>query len=196
MDRLTALDMIVPTLRSWFVPWAAQVWLWQHHPQQALDLLVADLDRQISGRFLRPGADMFALIARAAADVVAATPGPARRARRAELARAVEQRVSAADALPVDSWCAMDVARTASEASYAAELARLEERQTVEVWVAAATEWDRLSRPHESAYARWRAAQVALASGQGTAAAALLQRASRQARENVPLLEAIAATRG
>jgi tetratricopeptide (TPR) repeat protein len=196
MDRLTALDMIVPTLRSWFVPWAAQVWLWQHHPQQALDLLAADLDRQISGRFLRPGADTFALIARAAADVVAATPGPARRARRAELVRAVEQRASAADALPVDSWCAMDVARTASEASYAAELARLEERQTVEVWVAAATEWDRLSRPHESAYARWRAAQVALASGQGTVAAALLQRASRQARENVPLLEAIAATRG
>jgi hypothetical protein len=64
----------------------------------------------------------------------------------------------------------------------------------VDLWVAAATEWDRINRPHDAAYSRWRAAQVALATGQATMAATLLRRAARDARENVPLLDDISAT--
>jgi hypothetical protein len=79
-------------------------------------------------------------------------------------------------------------------ATWTAELARLARDETVEVWVAAATEWDRLHRPHDSAYCRWRAAQVALRDGRGTIAARLLKRAATEAREHVPLSEAIAAT--
>ena len=49
--------------------------------------------------------------------------------------------------------------------------------------------------PHDAAYCRWRGAQVALATGQGTVAARLLRRAARDAREHVPLSTAIAETR-
>jgi hypothetical protein len=72
-------------------------------------------------------------------------------------------------------------------------MARLADRQSVDQWVTAAAEWDKLDRPHDAAYCRWRAAQVAFATGQATTAAALLRRAARQAREHVPLLEVIAA---
>ena len=71
--------------------------------------------------------------------------------------------------------------------TWTAELARLDGIQTVEHWVPAAAEWDRLTRPHEAAYCRWRAAQAALRDGQGTVAARLLKRAASDAREHVPL---------
>ena len=69
--------------------------------------------------------------------------------------------------------------RFAYVATWNAELARLGGTQTVELWVAAAAEWDKVTRPHESAYCRWRGAQVALASGQATVATKLLRRAAR-----------------
>ena len=75
-----------------------------------------------------------------------------------------------------------------------AELARLEDTGSVDQWARAATGWDRLTRPHDAAYCRWRAAQVALREGQGTVAARLLKRAATAAREHVPLSHAIAAT--
>ncbi|GAA2142327.1 helix-turn-helix transcriptional regulator [Nocardioides koreensis] len=76
-------------------------------------------------------------------------------------------------------------------ATWRAELARLDGSATVPQWVVAATEWDRIHRPHDAAYCRWRAAQVATATGQTTAATKLLRRAARDAREHVPLLAAI-----
>lgn len=75
-----------------------------------------------------------------------------------------------------------------------AEIARLRGDQTVDDWVAAATKWDDLTRPHDAAYCRWRAAQVALRQRHGTVAARLLKCAARDAREHVPLSAAIAAT--
>jgi hypothetical protein len=77
---------------------------------------------------------------------------------------------------------------------WAAESARLIRTATVDHWVRAATHWDRLGRPHDSAYCRWRAAQVAQATGQGSVAGRLLKRAARDAREHVPLASAIAET--
>ena len=76
-----------------------------------------------------------------------------------------------------------------------AELARTGQTDTADQWARAATAWDGLRSPHESAYCRWRAAQCALRDGQGTVAARLLKKAARDAREHVPLSEAIAATR-
>ena len=76
----------------------------------------------------------------------------------------------------------------------AAELARCDGSETVDGWVRAAAEWERLARPHDAAYCRWRGAQVALRSGQATLAARLLKRATAQAREHVPLSAAIAST--
>ena len=46
----------------------------------------------------------------------------------------------------------------------------------------------------DAAYCRWRGAQVALATDQGTIALRLLRRATREAREHVPLSAAIAET--
>ena len=60
-----------------------------------------------------------------------------------------------------------DPARAALASAWTAETLRLAGRATVETWVAAARGWDRLSRPHEAAYCRWRAAEVALRTGHG-----------------------------
>ena len=57
-----------------------------------------------------------------------------------------------------------------------------------------ATQWDLIGRPHDAAYCRWRGAQVALRHGSGHVAARLLKKAATDAREHVPLSEAIAAT--
>ena len=78
--------------------------------------------------------------------------------------------------------------------SWRAELDRLGGSQVIEHWVMAAEAWDKLPRPHDAAYCRWRAAQVALQEGRGTVAAKLLKRATNDAREHVPLLEAIGRT--
>ncbi len=75
-----------------------------------------------------------------------------------------------------------------------AELAHLEGEDSIDIWARAATCWDRLVRPHDAAYCRWRGARVALREGQGTVAVRLLKRAATDAREHVPLSEAIAAT--
>jgi len=84
--------------------------------------------------------------------------------------------------------------RSACGASWRAELSRLSGGQSVERWAAAATEWDKLNRPHDAAYCRWRGAQVALGTGQATVAGKLLRRAARDAREHVPLSTAITET--
>ena len=75
--------------------------------------------------------------------------------------------------------------------TWTAEIARLDGTQSVETWVTAAAEWDSLTRPHDAAYCRWRAAQVALLEGRGTVAARLLKRAASDAREHAPLLAEI-----
>ncbi|MFC7726023.1 ATP-binding protein [Nocardioides sp. GCM10028917] len=79
-------------------------------------------------------------------------------------------------------------------ATWTAEISRLSSRPSVELWITAASEWDRLSRPHDSAYCSWRAAQFAVSTGQAATAAKLLRRASRDAAEHVPLLKAVRAT--
>jgi hypothetical protein len=72
-----------------------------------------------------------------------------------------------------------------------AELARLAGKQSIEVWARAATAWDKLARPFDAAYCRWRAAQVALTTGQATLSQRLLKRAAQDAREHAPLREAV-----
>ena len=74
------------------------------------------------------------------------------------------------------------------------ELARHDGVGTAAQWAQAAGCWDALHRPHDAAYARWRAARCALREGQGTVAARLLKKAAADAREHVPLTQAIAHT--
>lgn len=80
-------------------------------------------------------------------------------------------------------------------AAWAAEMARLTNTASADQWVRVARGWDGLSRPHDAAYCRWRAAQCALRDGQGTLAASLLKRATWDAREHAPLSNAISSAR-
>ena len=97
-----------------------------------------------------------------------------------------------------DPFAASDVyaVRAALRVCWAAELARLAGAASLEHWAAATAEWEKIDRPHDSAYCRWRGAQAALAAGQASTATKLLRRAERDAREHVPQFEAIRATVG
>ncbi len=76
--------------------------------------------------------------------------------------------------------------------SWQAESGRLRGASDAPAWPEAAVAWDALSRPHRAAYARWRHAQVLLASSRNRSAAALLLRtAAAQAVQHVPLSNAI-----
>ncbi|KRF36761.1 ATP-binding protein [Nocardioides sp. Soil805] len=115
------------------------------------------------------------------------------RTRRREAASRLRARRSAARVDPFGPR-AVDVAAQAWGLVWQAELAVLEDRETVDGWTGAAACWDRLARPHDAAYCRWRAARVALRDGQGTVAARLLRRAATDAVQHVPLSRAIRAT--
>jgi len=75
-----------------------------------------------------------------------------------------------------------------------AEVARAFGRHDPGPWTRVASAWDVLTRPHDAAYCRWRAAQATLREGHGTVAARLLKRAAAGAREHVPLSRAITTT--
>jgi tetratricopeptide (TPR) repeat protein len=135
-------------------------------------------------------AGLLALAARAAADVAEASTGPAPRRR---LLGELEGLLARAAGDPF-SVPHVNGARRALGASWAAELGRLAGAPSLERWATAAAEWDHIGRPHDAAYCRWRGAQVALAAGQAAVAEKLLRRAGREARQHVPLLEAIATT--
>ena len=84
--------------------------------------------------------------------------------------------------------------RDAHAAQWDAELARILRRDDAEHWNRAAASFDALGRPHDAGYCRWRAAQCAIRDDRGTVAARLLKKAASDAREHVPLSQAIAET--
>jgi hypothetical protein len=134
----------------------------------------------------RHSGGLLLLAARAAADQTAGRPD----------LEAVESLVGQRKAMTHDPLADGSVvgAHVAQAAQWDAELTRLTGRPDPAAWSRAATEWDRLERPHDAAYCRWRSAQAALATGQGTLAQRLLRRAAADAREHVPLSAAIAET--
>ena len=157
--------------------------VWIGRPE-AVGELVVPLVREAGRSEIAPDlAPLLVLAARAAAD-------------RGDSPVAVKELTELHASCAVDPFSARRVPadNRAWAATWAAEMSRLRDRQSVETWVAAAAEWDQLSRPHDAAYCRWRAAQVAIATGQATAATKLLRRAARDAREHVPLLDAIRST--
>ena len=127
--------------------------------------------------------------ARCAADVAALEMDP----ERACTDRATLEDV-ARDAGLRDQCRRQDVYLAAHRHTFEAELARISHEARSEDWSRVAALWDGLERPHDAAYARWRAAQCALREGQGTIALRLLKRAAADAREHVPLSQAIART--
>jgi hypothetical protein len=170
---------------------AAGILLWCGRPQAALDRLLAAIrDAVATPASAYLGADL-ALAARAAAEVAAASRASPeeRRALQGELGGLLARCL----ADPFGHWGCF-IARPAQGAAWAAELARVSGRPTLDLWATTARHWDRLGRPHDAAYSRWRGAEVALTSGQRTLAERLLRRAAHDAQEHVPLSAAIAAT--
>jgi type II secretory pathway predicted ATPase ExeA len=162
--------------------------LWAGDPADALcrfETLVESRHDEIS-----PGivGDLLALGARAAADSTAQSSPSARRdAHRLMLALRARLHHDPYEPPVV-------LSDRAAEPQWSAEIARIHGKDTADTWLAAVRRWDSLGRPHDSAYCRWRAAQCALRDSQGTAAARLLRRAGADAREHVPLSQAIAWT--
>ena len=160
----------------------ATVDLWTGRPKQALDRALAVLEDGTDNEEPAWLAALLCLAARAAADLD--DPG--------RVTPLLELRTNlSGDPFQPHPLIA---GTPAHGATWVAELARLQGNQTVEGWLAAAATWDRLSRPYDAGYARWRAAQIALRTGQGTTADTLLKRAAHQANGHVPLKEAIRRT--
>jgi hypothetical protein len=193
LDRCRAAAAQIPAHgQNWvaIVPLHAEVELWagQHGP--ALDLLDEALRLALPTEgFLT--ADLVGWHARGRADQLDADGATASERRRfADQLRATVARArSDPFAGPV-----RDASVPAASKWWRAELSRIVGTATVDEWVAAAVEWDRILRPHDAAYCRWRAGQEALREGQGTLAARLLRRAATDARTHEPLARAIAGT--
>jgi tetratricopeptide (TPR) repeat protein len=171
----------------------ATVDLWSGRPAVALEHLGEVLGETVELDDPLPElGNLFVLAARAAADVAETDGVPSRE--RARLAGELDELLGRAARHPFVPHPTFR-ARAARAATWAAERARLLAEPSLDRWAAAAREWDRLTRPHDAAYCRWRAAQAALGAGQGTVARRLLARATRDAREHVPLMAAIEDTR-
>ncbi|WP_127480005.1 ATP-binding protein [Nocardioides pantholopis] len=182
--ELDAVPMSEPPLMMWCADSAAQLELWSDQPGSAwrrLRVVVEALLDRIEAETLAP---LFVLAARAAADCV----GDDRDPDALVVLEGLRRRVS------MDPFDGVWGDSPAWRASWDAELARLSDHETLDVWIRATAEWDRITRPHEAAYSRWRAAMVARREGRGAAAARLLERAATDAREHVPLHGAIRAT--
>jgi tetratricopeptide (TPR) repeat protein len=162
----------------------AEALIWAEKPRGALKLLEPLLERIADSEEVQLVGSLLLLTARAAADV-----GPTGNSRASIQADTLEHIRSTARDDPFGARAGP--LAPAGALTYSAELGRLGGDQRVDAWLTAATEWDRLSRPHEAAYCRWRAAEIALREGQATTAARLLKRAATDAREHVPLLAAI-----
>ncbi|MEP6813961.1 MAG: AAA family ATPase [Marmoricola sp.] len=190
-DELSALPMAHLGNRIEFHEHAAEAELWGSRPGEAEDRMVALLEEALADNVSADVGTAFVLAARAAADL-ADSRSRASATRRELLVSLQGLRSRARRDLfePRPAW----VERPALAAAWSAETARLAGAPTLELWAAAACAWDTLTRPHDAAYCRWRAAQVAQRTGQTGAAVRLLRRAADDAREHVPLLTAIRET--
>ena len=171
----------------------ATIYLWNIEASDAIALLLPALDAMVDSSLACFTHPAMLCAARAAADE---TSGDVPLARQYfDTLMGLHSRLPRNPAsLELDEQSLTPPYARALAASWRAEMTRLKGTGTVALWVAAADAWDRLFRPHDAAYCRWRAAQCALLEGRGTVAARLLKRATSDAREHVPLLNAIART--
>lgn len=164
--------------------------LWAGDVDEVVRLLDEALRVVVDADDTRYHGELLACFARATADALGSTDDVGRRRAAGAAARAWCAR---APHDPFDSP-GVEASGRAVRHQWEGELGRIVDTVDQAPWVRAAVEWDALARPHDAAYCRWRAAQCALREGRGGVAARLLKRAATDAREHVPLSEAIAAT--
>jgi DNA-binding CsgD family transcriptional regulator/tetratricopeptide (TPR) repeat protein len=171
-DRAADIQFVCPVKAS-----LIQLALWQGRVEEAVAIAADAIDQTAFSPEIRV-AELHALGLRAAAD--AADLARARR-RTADadrhvstgkrwLAAVLDRHADVLAARPVfaplsDAWMLQCVAETA----------RLERRPDPEAWAAAGDAWDRVGRPYQGAYVRWREAEARLAvrGDRGRAAGAL-----------------------
>lgn len=173
------------------IPGQAEIELWAGHVEAALDLLHEALEVSLPTQTAFNVAPLLCLRARAAADRLDALSATAAKRRTAQ--EQLHDLLARARTDPFDE-ASFDAATPAMSRVWRAETARITGMASVDQWIRAATAWDRLTRVHDAAYCRWRAAQVAERAGQGTLASRLLRRAAADARSHAPLAEVIATT--
>lgn len=171
--------------------WAAEIELWAGRASDTCTRLADVVTRDLDGEQAAAAAPLLVPLARAHAD--AADEAAASSSLRGSTSSSLRAQVAGASTDPFGPGVP-DIATTANALLWEAELCRLEDRVTVDVWARAASQWDLLGRPHESAYCRWRGSQVALRDGRATVATRLAVRARADARQHVPLADAVSAT--
>lgn len=165
----------------------AIVYLWAARPAPAAERGLDFLARTVPSGDAGVTARLLVVTARAVADLHTSDAGsPAARRAHQRLERLLDQ--AAQD--PFAPLSTLPTRRPLA-AQWTGELQRLDGRPDPSPWLTAAAQWDRLTHPHDSAYCRWRAAQAAAATGQGTQAARLVRRALTDARTHVPLRRAL-----
>ena len=185
LESVAELNFGVSAHRQGLMTVRALCDLWRGLPARALVHIGDGIADETATSWSPYTGSLLVLAARAAADVAQADP-----ARRLALTDrlATWQRQWSFDPLSPD---ATHAAAPATRSTWRAELARLAGTARVTHWTGAAEQWDLVGRPHDAAYCRWRAAEIALREGHGTLAARLLRRAHAQARGHVPLLREI-----
>ena len=185
LEAIAALDFGVSAHRQAVVTVQALCDLWRGLPAQALDRIGDGIAGETATSWSPYTGSLLCLAARAGADVAEADP-----ARRAVLAARLSdwQRQWSTDPFAPE---AAHAAAPATRSTWRAELARLHGVAQLQHWIGAAEQWDLVGRPHEAAYSRWRAGELALHEGRDTLARRLLRRAHAQARGHVPLLGVI-----
>ena len=174
--------------RSYSARAVADIELWCGRPHDASRRLFELCEEDPDTVNVLWGAEVLATAARAGADLIeASSPPPFDIAARLRAIRneATEDPFAPLDTVP---------SRLALHAQWRGELGRIDGKPDVEAWSTAIRRWDELGRPFDAAYCRWRAAQACLQLGQATAAARLLRRGLKDAREHVPLRDALTAT--
>ncbi|MET0521103.1 MAG: AAA family ATPase [Jiangellaceae bacterium] len=193
-ERCMAAASAAPRFRgeNWvsLVHWPAELYLWCGQPEEALRVLNQALEDALPTDMLM-SANLLRWHARAHADRIERSNATA--GERHSVVHQIEALAATARSSPFRVQN-RDVSVTASAATWRAELARSATTESVDAWVSAATEWDRIARPHDTAYCLWRAARLAFRQGEGTVAARLLKRAASKAVTHVPLKQAIAST--
>jgi hypothetical protein len=189
LEAVAALDFDTSSHRQAQLIVEALCDLWLDQPGTALSRIGNGIAEETATSWSPYTGTLLTLAARAAADVAFADPP-----RRQELATELSDTLQVWRRQWSDDpfgFAAPHVAMPATYATWRAELARLDDTATVARWTEAADLWDRIRRPHDAGYCRWRAAELSLADGQGTITARLLRRAHANARGHVPLLRRI-----
>lgn len=185
LEAVTALGFKVGSHRQGLLTIQVLCDLWRGLPAQALDHVGRGVADETATSWSPYTGTLLVLAARAAADV--ARGDPTRHRELTDRLRTWHHQWSEDPFAPEVPHAAAPASRT----TWQAELARLSGTARATHWVGAADQWDLVGRPHDAAYCRWRAAELALHDGEVALAARLLRRAHAQARGHVPLLRVI-----